>query len=132
MRFAMAGSRFGVLMKLTRRGCDNARGVKTQRISVLRLPSLIRYARACRGHPRLACRTKGRDGAAQLYLAPLAGRGRRALARRARGALRESERVESLRPSPRKSGAREQKARGHLMLRPMGTSPAMTRWMSYR
>src|ERR1700730_3915136 len=38
---------------------------------------------------------------------------------RVRGALRESERVERLgpspRPSPRKSGAREQKARGHLV-----------------
>src|SRR5580704_5337430 len=67
-----------------------------------------------------------------LHLAPLAGRGRRALARRVRGPLRESERVESLRPSPRpsprKSGAREQKARGHLMLAPMGAALVAALW----
>jgi integrase/recombinase XerC len=34
MRFAIMESRFGALMKPTRRGCDNARGVKTQRIPI--------------------------------------------------------------------------------------------------
>src|SRR5258707_2620925 len=62
-----------------------------------------------------------------LHLAPLAGRGRRALARRVRGPLRECERVESPRPPPPppppQNGGRGQKTPRPLWLRPFWAPP---------
>jgi hypothetical protein len=124
----------------------NAKVIIGARSDVIESP-LHRHARACRGHPRLSYRASaskaGMAGTSPISAklsgcraaSPRPACGERSeFARssrkfRVRGPLRESERVESLRPSPRpsprKSGAREQKASGHLMLAPMGLVPAI-------